>query len=116
LQTAKIIFAKTNKRKGENEMNKPLEKDLIQICRDNYVAAEQKRLYECEKAEYRRFLYFLKQKLCGLALLMFTVVAICLEHEVAALAAFTVPIGLGLIFSKKPMIYGELYTEEEFYK
>ena len=51
--------------------------------------------------EKRRRLYFLKQKVIGVFLLIFTIFAVKLLDGDATVAMLTVPLGLTLIFSKK---------------
>lgn len=59
--------------------------------------------------EKQRRLYFLKQKVIGVFLLLFTWFAIWLLNGDATIALITVPLGLGLIFSKDMLWMDDYY-------
>lgn len=61
--------------------------------------------------EKQRRLYFLKQKAIGVFLLLFTWFAIWLLNGDATVALITVPLGLGLIFSKDMLWMDDYYFE-----
>jgi hypothetical protein len=62
-----------------------------------------------------RFLYFLKQKLLGVVALVLTVVSTWLLDGDATVGMIMIPLGLVLIFSNKPIVYGKYYWEQEGY-
>ncbi len=62
--------------------------------------------------EYWRMLYFLKQKLYGLLLAIFTVFAVVVLNGDATIAVFTVPISVLLIFSRKMILVKDFYWRE----
>ena len=59
-------------------------------------------------------LYFIQQKLIGVALLMVAILSIVVLKD-ATVALFTVPGGLMFIFSKK-LIFKELYLDKMYDK
>lgn len=73
-------------------------------------ARERKRLKNQEK---RRRLYFLKQKVVGVFLLVLTIFAVKLLEGDATIALITVPLGLGLIFSKEKWWMDGYYFETQ---
>ena len=77
-------------------------------CKKGY----HKRAIECRKRQIEtreKFLYFLKQKLLGIATLILTVLSIWLLDGDVTIGVIMLPLGLVLIFSNKPLIYGEYY-------
>ena len=69
-----------------------------------------------KQREYRRQQrrwYFIKQRLFGIALLAFTVLATILLDGDATIGFVTVPLGLCLIFSKEMLIVNNFYWQEE---
>lgn len=70
---------------------------------------------ESKYAERRRRLYFLKQKLIGVLLLIGTIAIMKFLEGDATIALFTVPVSLILIFSKEKCWMDRYYfdTEEE---
>ena len=62
-----------------------------------------------------RFLYFLKQKLLGVVAFVLTVVFTWLLDGDATVGMIMIPLGLALIFSNKPIVYGKYYWEQEEY-
>lgn len=83
-----------------------------QACRLEYrqKAREQKQLKIREK---RRRLYFLKQKVVGVFMLVLTIFAVKLLDGDATIALLTVPLGLALIFSKEKWWMDNYYFENE---
>ncbi|WP_289307849.1 hypothetical protein [uncultured Phocaeicola sp.] len=86
--------------------------DGYMACKEEYTErAKQKqeqRIKEREKA-----LYFLRQKLLGVFVLIFTAISIWLLDGDATIGAIMIPLGVALVFSKKPIIYGKYYWEME---
>lgn len=58
----------------------------------------------------KREIYFLKQKLVGVAFIAATALAVLLTKD-ATIAIFTVPIGLDLIFTKEMQLTNRYYYE-----
>lgn len=83
-----------------------------QACQLDYKkrARERKQLKIQEK---RRRLYFLKQKVIGVFLLILTIFAVKLLEGDATIALITVPLGLVLIFSKEKCWMDSYYFEIE---
>ena len=63
--------------------------------------------------EKRRRLYFLKQKVVGVFLLILTIFAVKLLEGDATIALITIPLGLGLIFSKEKWWMDSYYYETQ---
>lgn len=57
-----------------------------------------------QRKRARRRLYFIKQRLIGIAILLFTVLMAWLLDGDATLAIITIPIGILLIFSKRKIL------------
>lgn len=57
----------------------------------------------------KRKLYFIRQKIIGAFLLAFTVFSVYLLDGEATIAIITVPIGLGMIFSRNICWMGDGY-------
>lgn len=88
--------------------------DGYMACKDDY----KKRVREHRKQQIEtreKFLYFLKQKLLGVATLALTVLSIWLLDGDATIGVIMFPLGLALIFSKKPIVYGKYYWKQEEY-
>ncbi len=66
-----------------------------------------------ERRRQHRRRYFLKQRLIGIALLIFTMLAVKLLDGDATIALITVPLGLALVFSKQMLVVNEYYFETE---
>lgn len=83
-----------------------------QACQLDYKkrAKERKQLKIQEK---RRRLYFLKQKVVGVFLLILTIFAVKLLEGDATIALITVPLSLGLIFSKEKWWMDSYYFETQ---
>lgn len=64
-----------------------------------------------QREKKRRRQYFIMQKLNGIALLAFTVLAIYILEGDATIAVFTVPLGLYMIFSREMCIVNRYYWE-----
>ena len=80
------------------------------------VADFMERYRRRKQREYRRQQrrwYFIKQRLSGIALLIFTVLATMLLGGDVTIGFVTVPLGLCLIFSKVMLITNEFYWQEE---
>lgn len=56
---------------------------------------------------------FFKQRLIGIALLAFTILAVKLLDGDATIALITVPLGLALVFSRQMLIVDKHYFETE---
>lgn len=83
-----------------------------QACRLEFrqKAREQKQL---KNRERRRRLYFLKQKVIGVFMLILTIFAVKLLDGDATIALLTVPLSLALIFSKEKLWMDNYYFESE---
>lgn len=86
---------------------------------DGYMACEKE---FTEKAEIKRkqkmeerekALYFLKQRFIGIFVLILTIVSVWALEGDATMGLFTVPLGIALLFSKKPIIYGKYFWKME---
>lgn len=66
-----------------------------------------------ERRRQQRRRYFIKQRLYGIVLLIFTMLAVRLLDGDATLALVTVPLGLCMIFSREMLITNEFYWREE---
>ena len=66
-----------------------------------------------EHRKQQRRWYFIKQRLYGIALLMFTVLAVKALDGDATIALITVPLGLCMIFGKDMLITNAFYWQEE---
>lgn len=64
-----------------------------------------------EQRERKR--YFIKQRLYGLATLVFTVFAVRVLDGDATIALLTIPLGLSLLLSKQMLIVNNYYWEHE---
>lgn len=64
-----------------------------------------------EKRERKK--YFITQKLCGIATLIFTVFVVRLLDGDATVALLTVPLGITLIVSKEMLIVNQYYWKCE---
>lgn len=89
--------------------------DGYMACKNEY----KKKARECRKQQIEareKFLYFLKQKLLGVLSLSLTAVSIWLLDGDATIGVIMIPIGVALIFSNKPLIYGEYCWKGEEYE
>lgn len=66
-----------------------------------------------EKYERQQHIYFLKQRLYGVALIALTVIATRLLDGDAAIALVLIPMAIVLIFSKEMYITNEFYWKEQ---
>ena len=57
-----------------------------------------------ERRRQQRRQYFLKQRLTGIFLLLFTILAVMLTGGDATIAIITVPLGLYLVFTKEMLL------------
>lgn len=81
-------------------------------CEEDYrrkIDMRRKNKYD----ERRRRLYFLKQKLIGVLLLLVTVIMVKVLEDDATFALFTIPVGLMLISSKEKCWMDQYYFETE---
>ena len=61
--------------------------------------------------EKKIFWYFIKQRLIGLAIIVLTIIAIPVNDGDATFALLTVPFGLCILFSNKPILETKEYYE-----
>lgn len=86
--------------------------DGYMACKEEYTErAKQKREQRIKERE--KALYFLRQKALGIFVLIFTVISIWLLDGDATVGVVMILLGIALIFSKKPIIYGKYYWEME---
>ena len=64
-----------------------------------------------ERRRRQRRQYFLKQRLTGVFLLAFTVLAVMVTDGDATIAIITVPLGLYLVFTKEMLLVNDFYRE-----
>ena len=64
-----------------------------------------------ERRRRQRRQYFLKQRLTGIFLLLFTILAVMLTGGDATIAIITVPLGLYLVFTKEMLLANDFYRE-----
>ena len=64
-----------------------------------------------ESRRQQRRWYFLKQRLTGVFLLVFTALAVMATGGDATIAVITVPLGLYLVFTKEMVIESSFYRE-----
>lgn len=83
-------------------------KEAVAEFMERYHRKEQR-----ERRRQQRRWYFIKQRLCGIVTLIFTVLAVRLMDGDATLALITVPLGLCMIFGKDMLITNEFYWQEE---
>lgn len=81
-------------------------------CQLDYKRKERNRK-QLKKREKERRLYFLKQKAVGVFLLIFTIFVVKLLDGDVTIALLTVPLGLGLIFSKENWWMDRYYFETQ---
>lgn len=82
-------------------------KEAVAEFLERYHRREQR-----ERRKQQRRWYFIKQRLYGIALLIFTVLAVRLMDGDATLALVTVPLGLCMILGKDMLITNEFYWQE----
>lgn len=73
---------------------------------------QQARRQREQDRQVRRW-YFLKQRALGVAVLVFTVLAVWILEGDATIAIITLPLGLALIFSRQKLIVNDYYFETE---
>lgn len=66
-----------------------------------------------ERERQARRWYFFKQRALGVAVLVFTVLAVWILEGDATIALITVPLGLMLIFSRQKLVVNDYYFETE---
>lgn len=86
--------------------------DGYMACKEEYVDRAKKRQEQRIK-EREKALYFLKQKALGVFVLIFTAISIGVLDGDATVGVVMIPLGIALIFSKKPIIYGKYYWKME---
>lgn len=64
---------------------------------------------ESRRQQHRQ--YFFRQRLMGIFLLVFTILAVMLTGGDATIAIITVPLGLYLVFTKEMVIESDFYRE-----
>lgn len=64
-----------------------------------------------ERRRRQRRQYFLKQRLTGVFLLVFTALAVMATGGDATIAIITVPLGLYLVFTKEMLLANDFYRE-----
>lgn len=64
-----------------------------------------------ERRRRQRRQYFLKKRLTGVFLLVFTVLAVMATGGDATIAIITVPLGLYLVFTKEMLLVNDFYWE-----
>lgn len=77
-----------------------------------YATGYRTRQFNYKKRAKERRLYFLKQKVAGAFLLVLTLFAVKLLEGDATVALITVPLGLGLIFSKEQLWTDSYYFDD----
>ena len=65
------------------------------------------------REQRERKIYFIKQRLYGLATLALTVLAVRFLDGDATIALFTIPLGVSLLLSKQMLITNKYYWEHE---
>lgn len=78
----------------------------------DFMERHRRRKQREHRRQQRRW-YFIKQRLFGIALLIFTVLATMLLDGDATIGLIMVPLGLYLIFSKEMLIVNNFYWQEE---
>ena len=98
-----------------SEQNSPYKAMLDRAYMIGYTdAMNQERSYRRAARERReRKKYFAMQKLNGVALLIFTAVAIKILEGDATIAFITVPLGLSMLLSKEMLIINKYYWKCE---
>lgn len=66
-----------------------------------------------ERRRRQRRQYFLKQRLTGVFILVFTVLAVMATGGDATIAIITVPLGLYLLFTKEMLLVNDFYWKKE---
>ena len=66
-----------------------------------------------ERRRRQRRQYFLKQRLTGVFLLVFTALAVMATGGDATIAIITVPLGLYLVFTKEMLLVNDFYGGKE---
>lgn len=57
----------------------------------------------------KRFLYFTRQKIVGILMLLFTILSVKILDGDISIGLITIPVGLMLIFSKEPILTCRYY-------
>lgn len=82
--------------------------DGYMACKKEFAEkAKIKREQRMEKRE--KALYFLKQKLLGISVLIFTAVSVWVLEGDVTIGILTIPLGIALLFSKKPIMYDDYF-------
>lgn len=96
---------------------------VFKECEDEYIRGyadaledmrrrQQARRQREQDRQVRRW-YFLKQRALGVAVLIFTVLAVWILEGDATIALITVPLGFALIFSRQKLVVNDYYFETE---
>ena len=65
------------------------------------------------REQQERKKYFIKQRLCGIALLVITAFAVRLLDGDISIAFFTIPLGICLLLSRQMLIINDYYWEHK---
>lgn len=89
--------------------------NLEDAYQQGYADAMESVRKKCRKKQEKkaRRQYYIKQKLHGVAMLIFTALVIPLLDGDVTIALLTVPMGLILIFSKEMLIVNKYYWENQ---
>lgn len=73
---------------------------------DTYTLQEARKIIECEKREKRKnIIYFTKQKLMGLGMIVVGIVAPMILDNDITVSIFTIPIGLSVLLTREKVMY-----------
>lgn len=75
--------------------------------------ADMRKRYRSRQEKKARRRHYIKQKLCGAALLIVTIFAVWMLDGDATIALVTVPLGLLCLFSKEMLIVDKYYWKHE---
>lgn len=73
---------------------------------DTYTLQEARKIIECEKREKRKnIIYFIKQKLIGLGMIVVGIVAPMILDNDITVSIFTIPMGLSVLLTREKVMY-----------
>lgn len=73
---------------------------------DTYTLQEARKIIECEKREKRKnIIYFTKQKLMGLGMIVVGIVAPMILDNDITVSIFTIPMGLSVLLTREKVMY-----------
>ena len=73
---------------------------------DTYTLQEARKIIECEKREKRKnIIYFTKQKLMGLGMIVVGIVAPMILDNDITVSIFTIPIGLSVLLTREKVMH-----------